>query len=255
MTTIVEGCCWITLGSNLQEIHFERCDYDQRNLPKEGKSPYVCIYALYLSMYWLGSSTHVSAHAQTNTATRTLTHRWEDNHSAADITNMVQWSAVQSDSVKSKLYICAGNGWEWCRLHVLSAPLRHGNWSSVLLWVRVRGKKMRLLAANVEIRSCLHIFTVGCMLSVPVSLCITPDSSIACLSRQASKTKETCSKLLLLDGVWWGHGAEETDSMALIQQQPFRQWASLLAVSLWDDVLRFSESWFTLINEGSDSRE
>lgn len=56
MTTIVEGCCWITLGSNLQEIHFERCDYDQRNLPKEGKSPYVCIYALYLSMYWLGSS-------------------------------------------------------------------------------------------------------------------------------------------------------------------------------------------------------
>lgn len=60
---------------------------------------------------------------------------------------------------------------------------------------------MCLLTANVEIQACLHIFTVGRVLSVPVSLCITLDSSIACLSRQASKTKETCSKFPLLDEV------------------------------------------------------
>lgn len=59
---------------------------------------------------------------------------------------------------------------------------------------------MHLFTANAEIRSCLHIFTVGCVLSVPVSLCIMPDSSIACLSRQESQEKEkTCSKFPLLD--------------------------------------------------------
>lgn len=58
---------------------------------------------------------------------------------------------------------------------------------------------MHLFTANAVIRSCLHIFTVGCVLSVPVSLCITPDSSIACLSRQESKKKKTCSKFPLLD--------------------------------------------------------
>lgn len=63
---------------------------------------------------------------------------------------------------ESNQCLCAGNGWEWCRLHVLSAPLRRGNWNSVLLWVWVRGKLLHLLTANVEIRSCLHIFTVGC---------------------------------------------------------------------------------------------
>lgn len=64
---------------------------------------------------------------------------------------------------------------------------------------------MHLLTANAEIRSCLQIFTVGCVLSVPVSLCITPDSS-GCLSHQVSKKKKTCSKFPLLDEVWGGHG-------------------------------------------------
>lgn len=76
-------------------------------------------------MYWMGSFANFIAHVLTHVASHAHSHTIQ-----RIIISMVQTSfnEVKTDSsVKSKRYICADNGREWCRLHVLSAPLRRGN--------------------------------------------------------------------------------------------------------------------------------
>lgn len=80
---------------------------------------------------------------------------------------------------------------------------------------------------------------MGRALSVPVSPCITPDSSIACLSCQVCETKKICSKFRLLDEAWWGHaGRLESGSQTLMLPK-----ASAVITSPRDDVLQFSQTW------------
>lgn len=88
-------------------------------------------------------------------------------------------------------------------------------------------------------------------MSMPVSLCITPDSSIACLSCQARKTKKICSKFQLLDEAWWGHaGGPESDSQTLMLPK-----ASIVITPPQDDVLQFSQIWLTPTDQGFDAGE
>lgn len=198
------------------------------------------------------SCTHGSAADKSDPNNRrmhTLISHSENNHPTIDVTTVAQWSAVLTSRVKSKLYICAGNGWEWCLLHVLSAPLRHGNWSSVLLWVWREANKCispRLMPKSDPV--CRYLLWAACCLC-PWACALPLIHQAVYLSKWARK-KTSCSKFPLLDEVWGGHGKrKETDSMALIQrQQPFRQWVSSaggsLVPSLWDGVFTV---WWELI--------